>query len=352
MKNFKILFVLVAAVAVFSSCTEDPEYAEPTITWTPNDLSNYVIFGDTSTYNKTLDITFTAEAGIKEIDINKLVYKGDELYYEASAVQPTGYAGEVEFNYTFTTNNEEEDFEDDVTEIVYEVVLTDDSETPQEAVKEYTFNVNEVYTVTINVEDQEGTEITDATVTFDDTEMTDAPYTFEHIMPGTYEYSVEKEGYVNVNVTDFELADSDTTFTVILEEELSATWTGPIALTLESQTSWATYQGDPVDIYQSEEIGFEFASTTESSITVENTANCDGWVVVDDISGFTTETDLETAYNAGTVITTYDLPYDQHKTFETRYFVSKIGDNYLLVEYIAGHRDADNGNVVVFQYKD
>jgi len=72
MKKFKILLVLatVAILAVFSSCTEDPEYAEPTITWTPNDLSNYVIFGDTSTYNKTLDITFTAEAGIKDININ------------------------------------------------------------------------------------------------------------------------------------------------------------------------------------------------------------------------------------------------------------------------------------------
>jgi hypothetical protein len=49
-------------------------------------------------------------------------------------------------------------------------------------------------------------------------------------------------------------------------------------------------------------------------------------------------------------LTTYDLPYDQ-RAFETRYFVSKIGDNYVLVEYIAGHRDASTGNIVVFQYK-
>ncbi|MDA3912217.1 MAG: hypothetical protein PF448_12755 [Bacteroidales bacterium] len=350
MKNLKILLVLAALVAVFSSCTE--EYAEPTITWTPNDLSNYVFIGDESTYNKTLDISFSAEAGIADIEINKLVYKGLDLDWEASGVAPTGYSGLIDFDYNFTTNNELSDFEDGVTKIIYEVILVDASETPQETIKEYTFFVDEAYTVTINVEDEAGNEITDATVTFDGVELTAAPYAFEYIQEGTFEYTVEKAGYQTVTVSDFEMLDFDTTFTVTLMEELPTAWTGPIALTLESQVAWASYDGNPVTIFESEEFGFSFTATTESTITVSKTDNCDGWVLVDDITGFAIEADLAAAYTAGTALTTYDLPFNQNKAFETRYFVSKIGDNYLLVEYIDGHRDATTGNIVVFQYKD
>ncbi|MEA3447260.1 MAG: hypothetical protein U9Q98_02270 [Bacteroidota bacterium] len=353
MKNLKILFVLTAVLAVFSSCTEDN--AEPTITWTPNDLSNYVIFGNVSTYNKTLDISFNAEAGIKDIEISKLVYKGSELYYEASAAEPTGYSGSVDFNYTLTTNNVESDFEDGVTEVVYEVILTDDSETPQTALKEYIFYVNEVYSLTFNVEDGEGTEITDAKVTFDNTEMTAAPYTFGHIMPGTYAYSVEKDGYENVSVSDFEMPENDTSLTVVLNKLLSA-YSDSIFITYSATSSYATYNGVRVQDTENTTIGVTYNSNTPDSIVIQTTANCDGFVEVDNDS-FTSYTEIVNAYTNGTAVTEINLPRDYDRgVFAERYFISKVDGAYVLVKYIDGFvnpnaHDGNWGNIIVFQYK-
>lgn len=350
MKRISFLLVLIGAAAIFfSSCNK--EYDEPTITWTPDGLSHFVTIGDIATYNKTLAIAFTAEAGIKKITVwkhsHKMIDSETEIFES-----PTGYAGLTEFSYVLTTDNFEADFGGGVTKIVYEVEITDDSETPQTTTKSYTFFVDEAYKVTINVKDGEGNAITDAKVTFNSVEKTEAPYTFEYIMEGTYTYKVEKAGYTSVNVTDFVMPDKDTTVNVELAKELSATWTGPIALALTGQESWASYNGTPVTIFKSETIGFAFTNTTATTVTVTKTDNCTGWVLVDDITTLTTEAALETAFAAGTPKETYDLPYDQHKAFETRNFVSKIGNNYLLVQYIAGHRDAAKGNVVVFQYKD
>jgi len=351
MKNLKILFVLAAMAALLSSCTE--EYAEPTITWTPNDLSNYVIFGDESTYNKTLDITFSAEAGIADIEINKLVYKGLDLHYEASAVSPIGYSGLVDYSYTFTTENVEADFEDNVSKIVYEVVLTDASETPQEAVKEYTFFVNEVYSVTINVQDEAGNEITDAIVTFNEVEMTAAPYIFEHLMPETYAYSVEKDGYQNVNVADFELGENDTTLTVELVDLLSA-YSDSVFIT--QQPDYATYNGVRVEETENTTIGVKYHENTNNTIVIKPTTNCEGFVEVDNDS-FTSYNEIVNAYTGGTELDEIELEYDyDSKAFSEKIFVSKVDGAYVLVKYIDGFvnptvHDGNLGNVIVFQYK-
>jgi hypothetical protein len=351
MKRISILLLTVAsAVLFFSSCNK--EYAEPTITWTPDDLSNFVTIGEEDTYNKTLNVTFNAEAGIAEIQVWKHTYKMGDIESVVWAT-PTGFDGLLTFDYTLTTDNVEADFGGGVTKIVYEVEVTDLSETPQTTTKEYTFMIDEAYAVTFAVEDEAGNAITDAKVTFNTVEMTAAPYVYNYIQEGTYTYTVEKAGYQTVTVTDFVMPASDTTVTVTLLEELPTAWAGPIALALIGQQSWASYNGTAVTIYESETIGFAFTETTATTVTVTKTDNCTGWVLVDDITALTTEASLEAAYTAGTPLATYNLPYDQHnKAFETKYFVSKIGDNYLLVEYIAGHRDSTTGNIVVFQYKD
>ncbi len=353
MKKLSILLLITAAAAIFfSSCNK--EYAVPTIAWTPDALSQFVTVGDETTYNKTLEITFGAEAGIKTIEINKYIYVGMD-YTLVALDGPTGYTDLLTFDYTLTTNNLETDFGGGVTSIVYEVVVTDNSETPQSKAKEYTFFVDEAYTVTINVEDEEGTAIEDATVTFNTVEMTAAPYVYDYIMSGTYTYSVEKTGYQTVNVSDFAMVDSDTTFTVTLIENIAAAWSADIPLALSTETAWAEYLDEVIGVSENTTIGFAFTFTDGAIFRVEKTDGCDGWVLIDeaDALAYTTGAEIEAAYTAGTVIDTYDLPATFAKTYEARYFVSKVGDEYLLVKYAYGYRDGgDNtGNVVVFQYK-
>jgi len=352
MKKLSILLLITAAAAIlFSSCNK--EYAEPTIAFTPDVLSHYVDFADETTFDVAFDVKFDAEAGINSIEIWKNITFADGTETSVSLTAPTGYDGLTSFDYAFAATNVATDF-DGVEEIIYEFIVTDASETPQSTKKEYTIInvIPEVYTVTFNVVDEADAAIADAVVTFNGVTNAAGEYTFE-AEAGTYEYTVAKEGFDDVTVTDYVLGEADATISVTLVEELPVEWTGPIALALEGQESWASYNDVAVTIYESETIGFAFTATTATTVTVTPTTNCAGWVLVDDITALTTEGALEAAYAAGgTPLDTYNLPYDQHKAFETLYFVSKIGDNYLLVEYIAGHRDASTGNIVVFQYKD
>ncbi|MDD4150526.1 MAG: carboxypeptidase-like regulatory domain-containing protein [Bacteroidales bacterium] len=353
MKKLSILLVLVGAAAIFfSSCNK--EYAEPTITWTPDGLSQYVNVDDVATHNKTLAIAFTAEAGIKEITIWKHTYKMLDVESEVFA-SPTGYAGLTDFTHVLTTDNAVTDFGNGVTKIVYEVEITDESETPQTTKKEYTFMIDEAYTVTINVNDAEGVAIEDAKVTFNSVVKNAAPYTFEYIMAGTYAYMVEKAGYQTVEVTNFAMIDKDTTFNVTLLENLSA-YSAEIPLALISEIAWAEYNGAVIGTHENTTIGFAFTYTDGSKFKVTKTTNCTGWVLIEeaDANAFTTTSELVTAYNSGNVINEFELPATIAKAYAPRYFVSKVGDNYLLVKYAYGYRNgADNtGNVVVFQYKD
>ncbi len=76
----------------------------------------------------------------------------------------------------------------------------------------------ETFTVTFNVVDQEGEPITDAVVTLNG--MTNDPgnYVFENIEAGTYDYIVEREGYITVEgeIT----VEDDTTVDVTMTAEL------------------------------------------------------------------------------------------------------------------------------------
>ncbi|MDD2635654.1 MAG: hypothetical protein PHW82_09175 [Bacteroidales bacterium] len=355
MKKLSILFVLVgAAVMFFSSCNK--EYAEPTITWTPDNLSNYVTIGDVTTYNKTLAIDFTAEAGIKEITIWKHTYKMLDIESVVFA-SPTGYAGLTDFSHVLTTDNVEADFAGGVTKIVYEVEITDESETPQTATKEYTFMIDEAYTLTINVEDAAGVAIEDAKVTFNSVEKTEAPYVYEYIMADTYTYMVEKAGYQTVEVTDFVMPDKDTAITVVLVQNLSA-WSENEMVGLQT---YAKYNNILVGDAPNTTIGFDYTTNNNAgtAAVVEKTTNCDGWVLVDN-ADFTTVSQLGEAYNTGTPISTYELEFDyEAKAYTEKIFIAKFGSEYKLVKYVAGvvspndHSSTTGnfGNVLVFQYK-
>ncbi|MDD3685400.1 MAG: carboxypeptidase-like regulatory domain-containing protein [Bacteroidales bacterium] len=356
MKTVKIVLALLAAVVIFNSCTK--EYAVPTITWTPDNLSQFVDFEDETTWNQTLNITFGAEAGISEIKIWKHVYTAAEIDPTTTLLDaPTGYDALTTFAYAFTTTHAAADFAGGVTKIVYEFEVTDASETPQTTAKEYTFFSEDVYSVTINVEDEQGVAIEDATVTFNGVEKTAAPYVFNYIPVDNYEYTVEKAGYTTVNVTDFAV-DSDTTITVEMIKNLSA-WSSDVMISLLDN---AYYNHIAVPDHENTTIGFSYYTnpvTPANHAQVKKTANCTGWVEVT-VDNYTTQAELAAAYEAGTEISEAFLGFDyEAKTFAGKIFISKIGDEYVLVKYIAGltcpndhtSTTGNKGNVLVFQYK-
>ena len=353
MKRISILLLTVAsAVLFFSSCNK--EYAEPTITWTPDDLSHFVTIGEEDTYNKTLNVTFNAEAGIAEIQVWKHTYKMGDIESVVWAT-PTGFDGLLTFEYTLTTDNVEADFGGGVTKIVYEVEVTDLSETPQTTTKEYTFMIDEAYAVTFAVEDEAGNAITDAKVTFNTVEMTAAPYVYNFIQEGTYTYTVEKAGYQTVTVTDFVMPANDTTVTVELVDLLSA-YSESIFITQSTTSGYATYNGVRVEDTENTTIGVKYHTNTASTIVIQPTANCQGFVEVanDDFASYT---EIVNAYTNGTELDEYELPFDyDSKAYAAKYFIAKVDGAYVLVKYIDGFvnpnaHDGNLGNIIVFRYK-
>lgn len=346
MRTVKILLAVFVAVVIFNSCNK--EYAEPKITWTPDRLSQLVEMDNEDTWNQTLNITFEAEAGIKEIKIWKNIYRNGQAGPTAELMEaPEGYEGLTSFDYTFATEHSLDDFTGGILKITYEFEVTDDSEDMQTTSREYAFFVWETNSVTFKITDGEENAIEDAKVTLGEEVKTAAPYVF-FVVDGTYEYTIEKEGFQTITgevVVDGEDVEKNIT----LSANLLSDWSEDIPLALDGQTGWATYNGTVIGTYKNETIGFAFTYTDEGIVRVTKTDNASGWVLVNE--ELTTTDALVDAYNNGTVISSYDLPYDQHKAYELRYFVSKVGDDYLLVKYVAGHRDTTTGNVVVFQYK-
>lgn len=356
MKNFKILLVFAAAVAILSSCNK--EYAEPTIAWTPDVLSHYVDLADATTYNVDLAMTFTAEAGITNIEVWKhITQDGTEVSVTMAA--PTGYDGLTTFDYNFVSTNVEADF-DGVSEIVYEFIVTDASETPQLAKKEYIITnvIPDVYTVTFNVVDEADVAITDAIVTFNGTTNAVGVYTFADVETGTYEYTIAKDGFVTETVSDYVMGEADATIAVTLVEELSA-WSENVLLGLQA---YAVYEGTNAPNSENETIGFDYTANngTGTAAVVNKLDDCEGWVEVNN-ADYTTVAQIQAAYTDGLEITTAELGFDyEAKAFSERFFISKMGEEYILVKYVAGVVCPNNhtsttgnyGNVLVFQYKD
>jgi len=70
------------------------------------------------------------------------------------------------------------------------------------------------YVVTFNIEDEDGNEITDAIITFDDVEYDPGEYVFEDLEAGTYDYKVEKEKHFTVE--DEVVVEEDVTLVITL----------------------------------------------------------------------------------------------------------------------------------------
>ncbi len=77
--------------------------------------------------------------------------------------------------------------------------------------------IQETFTVSFNVADEDNNDITDAVITFGNVTNDPGDYVFEDIPAGTYDYKVEKEGYLTVE--DQVAVEEDVTVDVILIQE-------------------------------------------------------------------------------------------------------------------------------------
>ncbi|HQP04842.1 MAG TPA: carboxypeptidase-like regulatory domain-containing protein [Bacteroidales bacterium] len=353
MKTLRIAVVLIiAAFSTYMLTSCDPESAEPTITWEGIISYNYDANED-GNYAHTLNLVVDAEAGINLFNIWKHVITDTDTV-SSLVDSPADCIGLLTYNHDLDIAVTPADVAGGVTKIIYEFEVTDnDLNTVTEEFVIFVTNGTLSYNVTFIVKDGAGADITDAIMVFGDSTNTAGDYTLVNVPAGTYNYTVNKTGYDEKAGTGFVLA-SDTTVTI----ELQQVWSAEVPLALYLQTTWATYLGNPVTTYYSEVFGIAFDYTDANTVRIIDTKHdgstlgCDGWVVVTDITNLTSQNALSTAYAAGNVIHTYDLPYDQHvKTYDIRYLISKMGTTYKLVKYVAGYRDADTGNIVVFQYK-
>lgn len=361
MRTVKILLALFAAVVVFNSCNK--EYEAPTITWEPDPdkMSQLVEMSDESSLNQALTVTFTAEAGIKDIKIWRNTWLNGVASPTAAIVDGpaiSAYEGLTSYEYAFATNHTLEDFQGGVMKIVYEFEVTDQSEEAQTTTKEYTFFAWETQAVTFVIKDAADTEITDAKVTLGTESKTAAPYVF-YVEDGTYHYTVEKEGFAPVT-GEVVVAGAEKEVSVTLQANL-ADWSEKILIAHPSQLGYATYADTRVETASNDVIGVEYKqnNTAGTAAIIVPTANCTGFVVIANDAAHTTSDDLEAAYTAGTAVTQLELGFTYHapKAYAEKNFIAKVGNEYVWVKYVDGHvapsatSDGYSGNTLAFQYK-
>ncbi len=138
---------------------------------------------------------------------------------------------------------------------------------------------------------------------------------------------------------------------------ISANWSEVIYLARPSMTGYAVVNGVRVEQSENTTIGVAITNTNTATETkIETTANCEGFVVVT-TDEFDSAEALAEAYAAGTAETSLMLPFTYHgKAYAEKNFISKVGNDYVLVKYTAGDvypagDTQNNGNVYGFKYK-
>ncbi len=117
------------------------------------------------------------------------------------------------------------------------------------------------HNVTFDVVDESTNPITDAVVLFDGVKYDEGEYLIEDVLPGIYNYSVSKDGYITV-FDELEVVDQDITENVVLHEGEDDEYT---------VTFYVSHDGNPVE-------GAEITFDEE-----EYTTNIDGEVEIEDV---------------------------------------------------------------------
>jgi hypothetical protein len=146
------------------------------------------------------------------------------------------------------------------------------------------FQMVELYSVTFVIEDEEGNTINDAVITFDGEELPVGEYVVENVAPGTYDYTISKEGYYQV-AGQVTVVDEDITLNITLQSIPEPTFS--ITFIIEDEEGNAindaviTFDGEelPVGEYVVENVA---PGTYDYTISKEGYYQVDGQVTVVD----------------------------------------------------------------------
>ncbi len=187
----------IITIVIFVSCGKD--YADPTITWEgPTEkVIDFNVEGDNII---NLDIIINAEAKIDDFRAWKLTYKeGGVIPIPESISVGKDWKDLETYNYKFEQTLQKTDFQDNVIRIEFKFEVKD----KLEMWGYQTFTVtteSATYTVTFNIIDGMDNSIDDAIVTFNGIENAAGNYVF-NIEAGTYNYIVQKPGYIDATGT-------------------------------------------------------------------------------------------------------------------------------------------------------
>ena len=140
MKNFKIVMILVAAVAFFCSC------GEKTVTVNVTEKNDVVTYDLSSAASLPIELTCTvnADAGIKTIELSRTIMNGETVVKtEAYELENADFEGKADFSFPWADTLKKADLASGYT-VEYKVAAADKKDNQDSKI--YTINVVETAT--------------------------------------------------------------------------------------------------------------------------------------------------------------------------------------------------------------
>ncbi|MDR2836502.1 MAG: hypothetical protein LBV69_10005 [Bacteroidales bacterium] len=339
MKTFKILFAFIAVIAtttIFTSCEDsEKDLAKPVITF--GTTTNQVI-GDALPYHVNLAVTVQAEGKIKLTTVRR--YNDGTLDAVTTAKltkDVDGDNGKTNFDFAIIDDIASIEFNSSVR---YEVVI-DDKEGQQTVAEFIYLRSAETYAVTFSVSPD------NATVTIGSEEKTSADGNIVfHLANGTYTYTVTAGGYLDAEGDVVVSGEAVTKIITLMPSTSSlSAWSESIKIGLHATGVTAAFPINGAYIY-----GFEYTSNTPTAIKLVPYNNAQFVIVNDD--NYATKEALIADYTSGNKVTEVLVDFDYNtKVYSKKYFISKVGENYFLIQSMASKVNTTTGNYFEFQEK-
>ena len=294
------------------------------------DVTVQAVFNETlSEFLLTINVS-----GEGTVDVNDNEYTQPLIFAEGSQVTLEAF-GNLGFFFV--------EWEGDLTGDENPVTITMDDDKTITAVF-----LPEDYTVTFTVKDEDDQDIADAIVTFDGTVYPAGDYTIENLISGSYDWQVEKEGFITETGTID--VDGDEEITVILisntfvleiVHEGTGTTDPPEGIHLIEQNTMVTLSAETTEfsIFQKWEIGgdeyfeeeIEFLMDSDKVVTAyfENIPSYKLTIIVEG-EGITDPEEGEHQYGYDEVVTLTATPANENWAFvkwvidDIDYFESQI----------------------------
>ena len=378
MKTFKILFAFIAALVILTGCPKDePEYDKPVVSF--DKTSPLILEKDQAfiasgfPYALSLSVTIKAEGKIKTTTVN--VYEGENG--SKNDVKSTAFTKAVNGDRNETT------FAFPLTDVIvdasslpvkYEIIIVDKEN--QETKAYFTVQGNAVapttYWVTFSCGEPEtviavsdlngvvGSEIVSSGV---------AKFKLEE---GSYNFTATKDGYTMT-------APASNSFTVIDDNNpgtIAVTMTAVSHSLVETQNVGiivptntggssgpaTTYNGTTYTDVSNVIMGIQFHTlrqvTTTSVVAEIHTTTGNNTLVEVSSYDYTTVEEIQALYDSPTAtkvnsVDLVDILASKGLIDKdiNKYFVSKVGEDYVLLKAKSFHRPVSGQNVLLFDYK-